>query len=102
MKVHHKRILFLGSIVLGAAFIGGVTVALAISPSNLLVRGAFLPGLLIGAFFPVTLPILVVSGALVLVGLKWKRAWGLSLAGILLVALCWLTAAWFASIMPLD
>ena len=95
---------------MGAAFIGGIIFTWCTLPDSsqfpsdpgVLGRSVGLPLVFMFQFFPITIPVLLFSGALIFASVKKQKLWWLSTIAFLLLALYWFFLAFIGGSVPLD
>ena len=110
MKDKTKKLIIPGAAILGLAFFGSIVFTWCTLPDSsqfpsdpdVLVRSISLPVIFMFQFFPITIPVLMLSGALVFASLKKEKLWWLSIIAFVLFGLYWFALAFIGGSMPLD
>jgi hypothetical protein len=110
MKDNTKTIIISGAVILGLAFFGGIVFAWCTLPDSsqfpsdpdVLVRSISLPLIFMFQFFPITIPVLLIAGALIFASLRKEKLWWLSTIAFVLFGLYWFALAFIGGSVPLD
>jgi mannose/fructose/N-acetylgalactosamine-specific phosphotransferase system component IID len=105
-----KKIIIPGAVILGVAFVGGIVFTWCTLPDSsqfpsdpgVLGRSTALPLLFMFQFFPITIPVLLISGALIFTSVKKQKLWWLSTIAFLLFGSYWFALAFIGGSVPLD
>lgn len=110
MEPFRRRIIVTGVWILSIAFVGGIVimwlilrdVALHPQEPGFLSRSTTIPMFFMFQLFPITIPILGISGALIFAASRKQKFWYLSIVGFLALGVYWLLWVLIAGRMPLD
>ena len=110
MNSHRKRITIAGAWILGVAFVGGIAFtwlrlrSVHVHPDEpgFLPRSTILPLFFMFHVLKVTIPVLVVSGALIVATAIKQKLWWLSIVGFLAIGIYWLFWVLLLSRAPFD
>jgi mannose/fructose/N-acetylgalactosamine-specific phosphotransferase system component IID len=110
MKDKTKKLIIPGAAILGLALVGGIVFTWCTLPDSsqfpsdpgVLGRSIGLPLGFMFQFYPITIPVLLISGALIFASLKKEKLWWLSTIAFVLFGLYWFALAFIGGSVPLD